>query len=350
MARGGLGAPAGPRLPPPRAGGGARPHFPAQPTPRGKEAGGEAFLEKLKGSPSGQRASEARHQTPTSGKNQRSRNRVSPPFRWGGGRREEGARVAGSRREAVAGRHGPLTGPTPRPRRPPLKLPKAERSSGTEASARPGPLAARVPQPARSQPQPPLGPRRRGAGRRRRGGACRLRRGSTGTIPGPCPGEARTNLGGQPGQLWPPSPGLGGGGRWRHHLRRAATAAPGRAGAAEARGALHPAPAAPPAAATSKRGGGAGAPRAAAAAATGAAAHDSVTGGIRQSVTWTPGPCRRCSFGTNRSRRAPPLARPQPMGAGPGLHVMASSLPPRLSVAVTLESCGISNYESGCVV
>lgn len=104
---------------------------------------------------------------------------------------------------------------------------------------------------------------------------------------------------------------LGGGGRRRHHLRRAA-AAPGRA--PEARGALDPESAAPPAAATSKRGGGAGAPRAAAAAATGAAAHDSVTRGIRQSVTWTPGPCRRRSSGTNRSLRAPRLAGSQPMG------------------------------------
>ena len=184
-----------------------------------------------------------------------------------------------------------------------------------EAGARPGP--ARLPRPwapgppaARSQPQPPLGPRRRGAGRRRRGGARRLRRGSHRRSPRPLPRRGAH----QPwGAAWPPSPGLGGGGRWRHHLRRAA-AAPGRAGAAEARGAQDPASAAPPAAATSKRGGGAGAPRAAAAAATGAAAHDSVAGGIKQSVTWTPGPCRRCSSGTNRSQRAPRLARPQPMG------------------------------------
>lgn len=104
---------------------------------------------------------------------------------------------------------------------------------------------------------------------------------------------------------------LGRGGRRRHHLRRAA-AAPGRA--PETRGALDPESAAPPAAATSKRGGGAGAPRAAAAAATGAAAHDSVARGIRQSVTWTPGPCRRRSSGTNRSLRAPRLAGSQPMG------------------------------------
>jgi len=333
MARGGLGAPAGPRLPPPRAGGGARPHFPAQPTPRGKEAGGEAFLEKLKGSPSGQRANEARHRTPTSGKNQRSRNRVSPPFRWGGGRREKGARVAGSRREAVAGRHGPLTGPTPRPRRPPLKLPKAEGSSGTKLALGPARLPPACPSP--RGPSHSLRSGRGAAGQVAGAGVARVGCGAAPPAQSPAPARERRapTLGGQPGQLWPPSPGLGGGERWRHHLRRAATAAPGRAGAAEARGALHPAPAAPPAAATSKRGGGAGAPRAAAAAATGAAAHDSVTGGIRQSVTWTPGPCRRCSFGTNRSRRAPPLARPQPMGAGPGLHVMASSLPPRLSGA-----------------
>lgn len=117
-----------------------------------------------------------------------------------------------------------------------------------------------------------------------------------------------TSFAGSPGRA---CRSLGGGGRRRHHLRRAA-AAPGRA--PEARGALDPESAAPPAAATSKRGGGAGAPRAAAAAATGAAAHDSVTRGIRQSVTWTPGPCRRRSSGTNRSLRAPRLAGSQPMG------------------------------------
>lgn len=40
MARGGQGAPAGPQLPPSRAGGGGRPSFPAQPTRRGKKARG----------------------------------------------------------------------------------------------------------------------------------------------------------------------------------------------------------------------------------------------------------------------------------------------------------------------
>lgn len=100
MARGGLGAPAGPRLPPPSAGGGPRPSIPRPAHPAREGGDGEAFLEKLKGSPSGHPASRARHQTPTSRRNQRSPTRVSSPLQLGGGRRERGARARGSRGEA----------------------------------------------------------------------------------------------------------------------------------------------------------------------------------------------------------------------------------------------------------
>lgn len=295
MARSGLGAPARLQLPPPRAGGGARPHFPAHPA-RGEN--GEAFLDKFKGSPSEHPASKARHQTPTSGRNRRSRTRVSPPFRLGGGRRAERAPGgAGGRLHGLPSRRAHRPRPR-RPRRPSLQLPEAEQSSGPAGGQgrEPGPAPRAVryapfrPLAASSRPQPPLG------------------RGSHLRSPAPARERCAPTWGDSPGRS-AAEPGLCGGGRRRHHLRRAL-----HRDAAEARGALDPTPAAAPAAATWKRGGGAGAPRAAAAAASGAAAHDSVTGGIRQSVTWTPGPCRRCCSGANRSRRAPRLARPQPMG------------------------------------
>ena len=122
-----------------------------------REAGeGEAFHEKLKGSPSGLPASKARHQTPTSGRNQRSRNRDSPPSRLRGRGRGEGARARGSWREAV---HTPLSGPTAGGR----GFGGARRSSCPERRNLPGPggrrrepsaapRAARAPSP----PPPPL--------------------------------------------------------------------------------------------------------------------------------------------------------------------------------------------------
>ncbi|XP_078012687.1 uncharacterized protein LOC144457848 [Phascolarctos cinereus] len=104
-------------------------------------------------------------------------------------------------------------------------------------------------------------------------------------------------------------------------------AGPGRAGLAGARhGALDPAPAAPPAAASRTRGGGAGVPAGAAAAAAGAAAHDSVTRGIRQSVTWTPGPVLALQ---PRDQPQPASAATGPAatnGAARGPHVIASEL------------------------
>lgn len=98
-ARGGLGAPARPRFPPPAAGGGARPSRSRSAPPPREGDRGEMFSGEVKGSPSGHRASKPRHQTPTSGRNQRNRTLVSPPFRQGGGRREKRARARGSRRE-----------------------------------------------------------------------------------------------------------------------------------------------------------------------------------------------------------------------------------------------------------
>ncbi|XP_072494296.1 uncharacterized protein [Notamacropus eugenii] len=106
-------------------------------------------------------------------------------------------------------------------------------------------------------------------------------------------------------------------------------AGPGHAGLAGARGgALDPAPAAPPAAASRTRGGGAGAPAGATAAAAGAAAHDSVTRGIRQSVTWTPGPVLALQ---PRDQPQPASAATGPAatnGAARGPHVIASELQP----------------------
>ncbi|XP_045439768.1 collagen alpha-1(I) chain-like [Pipistrellus kuhlii] len=255
----------------------------------------EAFPGKFKGSPSAHRARQARPEPPPPGGLGGAAPGCPRPSDWAEG--GAGARARRGRREAAR----PPRPQGPPPRRPPLPQPKAEQPpgpAGPEAGAQPGPDR----RPLRPFPPPPLGPRRRGQD------ACALGRGSH--LRGPAPARERgaPTLGDSPGSS-AAEPGLGGGGRRRHHLRW-----PLHRDAAGARGALDPTPAAPPAAATWKRGGGAGAPRAAAAAASGAAAHDSVTGGIRQSVTWTPGPCgRRCS-GANRGRRAPPLARPQPMG------------------------------------
>lgn len=153
----------------PRGGRGAalipRPTHPAR-----EEGEGEAFLEKLKGSPSGLRASKARHQTPTSGRNQRSRNRVSPPSRLRGRGREEGARARGSRREAV--RTLLSQGPPPPAQASAAPAAPAARSGtifrapavadwspalprAPPACPRPPPLSAS------SRPQPPLRPRGR---------------------------------------------------------------------------------------------------------------------------------------------------------------------------------------------
>lgn len=229
MARGGLGAPAGPRLPPPGARGGAasrpRPAHPAR-----EPGAGEAFLEKLKGSPSGRRASEARHRTPTSGKNPPSPNRVSPPFRWGGGRRERGARARGGGEpgEALAGT-GLSQGPPGGRRRANCRKPNDPRAR-TRRGGRPA--GSRSP-PAPSGPPGPRPPGRRGPSRSPGSG-----RGAARQVPGagvaptraaPAP-ERRAPTSGAARAARPPSPGLGGGGRRRHHLRRAA-AAPGRAGA-----------------------------------------------------------------------------------------------------------------------
>lgn len=280
-----------PQCPPPGAGGGAQGlpsparGLPARPTRSGTEADGEAFLEKFKGSSCRHPANQARQQTPTSGRTRSRRDGQSPPLR---SRARRPRRERGSRHPARAG-------------------PEAEQCPGAGwgpgRAARPG-----VPKPSWVPDRDPGGSLGSTAARgAEKQDACAPRGRSTCSLPTRVARRAPT-FAGSPGRA---RRSLGGGGRRRHHLRRAA-AAPGLA--PEARGALDPEPAAPPAAATSKRGGGAGAPRAAAAAAAGAAAHDSVTRGIRQSVTWTPGPCRRRSSGTNRSLRAPRLAGSQPMG------------------------------------
>lgn len=196
MARGGLGAPAGPRLPPPSAGGGPRPSIPRPAHPAREGGDGEAFLEKLKGSPSGHPASRARHQTPTSRRNQRSPTRVSSPLQLGGGRRERGARARGSRGEA--GRPAsPSAGPTargPGARHSSCPKPNNLPDRGTGEGAWPG------------HARPPLPPSRSPSLRVRRGRGAELARSGSGAAPtcaalGPRPGEVRTNLVGQPGQL-----------------------------------------------------------------------------------------------------------------------------------------------------
>lgn len=294
MVRGAQGAPAAP-VPSPRARrAGRRAPFPSPPqpasTPRGPPGAGRRRMGKrfcrssrapLAGS--GPTRPDSRH-PPPGGLGAAAIGNLRPCDRAHGGR--GGSAAAGTR---------PAQGPK--------RNNFPERGGGLSRVPRPGiPKPSGVPD--RSPGGQPVLPR--GAARR---GRTPARPGAAPPVPsGPGGYRRAPTFAGSPGRA---CRSLGGGGRRRHHLRRAA-AAPGRA--PEARGALDPESAAPPAAATSKRGGGAGAPRAAAAAATGAAAHDSVTRGIRQSVTWTPGPCRRRSSGTNRSLRAPRLAGSQPMG------------------------------------
>lgn len=173
-------------------------------------------------------------QTPTSGRNRRSRTRVSPPFRLGGGRREERAPGgAGGRLHGLSSRRAHRPRPR-RPRRPPGQLPKAERSSGpegSEAGAQPGP--ARRPLRPFSPPSPRVRGRSlrsgRGVGGRTPASRRRARARLPPAQPGPGPGAVRTHLGGQPGPL---------GRRARLRRRRevaaspAAGAAPGRGGGA----------------------------------------------------------------------------------------------------------------------
>lgn len=292
MARGAQGAPAAPVPSPGRGGRGAglpslprpNPRAPRAAHPERDEGGWGSVSAEVQGllspAPGQPGQTPDTHLREDSGSR---RDRQSPPLRSRARRprRERGSRPAqGPKRNNVPARGGGL-GRVPRP-----GIPKP---SGV---------------PDRGPGGSPCSP---AAPRAERPDACAPQGRSTCALPARVDRRAPT-FAGSPGRA---SRSLGGGGRRRHHLRRAA-AAPGRA--PEARGALDPESAAPPAAATSKRGGGAGAPRAAAAAATGAAAHDSVTRGIRQSVTWTPGPCRRRSSGTNRSLRAPRLAGSQPMG------------------------------------
>lgn len=122
----------GPPAPPPSSGGGPRPSIPRPAHPAREGGDWEAFLEKLKGSPSGHPASKARHQTPTSRRNQRSPTRVSSPFNWaeGGERGERAQGRAGERQAGLSARRAHR----PRPKRPLLQLPKAEQSSGPEGT------------------------------------------------------------------------------------------------------------------------------------------------------------------------------------------------------------------------
>lgn len=216
MARSGLGAPARLQLPPPRARGGARPSLARPAHPARERDGEERVPEKLKGSPSGRLASKARHRTPTAGRNRRSRTPVSPPFQLGGGRRKKGARARRSRGRwhGLSSRRAHRLRPR-RPRRPPLQLPNAEQPSrpdGSEAGARPGPARRPLrpfhPRAASSRPQPPLGPRRRGAGRLRRVGALQLQRGSH-LRSRPRPRRGAHQPWGAGRAAWPPSHGLG---------------------------------------------------------------------------------------------------------------------------------------------
>lgn len=227
-----MGAPARLQLPPPRARGGARPTLPRPAHPAREGDDEEPVLEKLKGSPSGRLASKARHRTPTSGRNRRSRTPVSPPFQLGGGRRKKGARVRRSRGRwhGLSSRRAHCLRPR-RPRRPPLKLPKAEQSSGpdgSEAGAQPGP--ARRPPHSLSPPRCEFAAAAsaRAAASRGRTPASRRRAPAPARLPpaqpGPGPREVRTNLGGQPRQLGRlatayAEAGGGGitcGGRWLH--------------------------------------------------------------------------------------------------------------------------------------
>lgn len=196
MARGGLGAPAGPRLPPPSAGGGPRPSIPRPAHPAREGGDGEAFLEKLKGSPSGHPASRARHQTPTSRRHQRSPARASSPSRLGRGGRERGAREGQPGRGRPA---SPSAGPTARgPGARHSNCPKRDNlpDRGTGAGAWPGHARPPLPAPSRCEFVGAAAPNLHAA----------LARSGSGAAPpcaalGPCPGEVRTNLAGQPGQL-----------------------------------------------------------------------------------------------------------------------------------------------------
>lgn len=183
-----------------------------RPTHPAREAGaGEAFREKLKGSPSGLRASKARHQTPTSGRNRRSRNRVSPPSRLHGRGREEGALARGSRRGAARTllSRG-ITQPAQASAAPAAPACRERHNlpgrSGRRRETRATPRAAGVPpvpspRPSLRVPGRSLSARRR-AGRLRRGrGALRLRGGSHLRGPATAPGRRAPTLGGSPSSL-----------------------------------------------------------------------------------------------------------------------------------------------------
>lgn len=198
MARGGLGAPAGPRLPPPSAGGGPRPSIPRPAHPAREGGDWEAFLEKLKGSPSGHPASKARHQTPTSRRNQRSPTRVSSPFQLGGGRRERGARARESRREA--GRPLRPQGPPPAAQAPATPIAQSGRIFRARGD-RGGSLARPRSPSATPFPLPLPASSGRGAEPLRRAGAFRLRRGSHLRSARPLPGRGAHQPGGSRGSL-----------------------------------------------------------------------------------------------------------------------------------------------------
>lgn len=163
-----------------------------------REAGeGEAFLEKLKGSPSGLAASKARHRTPTSGKNRPSRNRVSPPSRLRGRGREEGARArggAGGRQSTLSS----LSGPTARARR----IGGARRSRCPERHHPPGPGGRRR-EPRAPPPPTARAPRREfpAAGQDACSGGARLGSGAAPTCAAPAPAGLAPTLGRSPCSL-----------------------------------------------------------------------------------------------------------------------------------------------------
>lgn len=172
---------------------------------------GEAFLEKLKGSPSGPRASKARRRTPTSWRNPRGPNRVSPPFRLGGGRREgERARGRAGGRPSARSSRGPTAGGRGARRSHCPKRNNLPGPGGQRREPSPAPLAACAPHPPPPVPGCSLGSGRGAAGQDAGAGgrASTPARLPPAQPPAPAPRGAHQPWGAARA-AWPPSPGLG---------------------------------------------------------------------------------------------------------------------------------------------
>lgn len=161
-ARGGLGAPAGLRLPPPRRGAGRGPHFPAQPTGRGMEARGGVPAE-VKGLTF--RARGQKGQTPNTHVRQESADPRPglPALPIARKEAERGALGGAGGRQGCSPLAGPNAGQARGARH--SDGPKSSKLAARRSGAQLGPARRPAPGPqpnplaARCRPQPQLGPR-----------------------------------------------------------------------------------------------------------------------------------------------------------------------------------------------